>query len=221
MKNTLKTLSFQRTVPVTTVAQTSVKDQLDTILMNDPNKDLLEQTQHCFGNTDKSYFTVSTAARIKDLMESGLSPYKNEGSNTIVYAREVSRKAKYKNFAKHVVAMSSPDLMLGDLELDKEFQILIAITNSYHNRTCLHFDLILQLPYGRGLMLNVDLASHKIKHSRKKINPDSQNILEIVKEKIADEVLPFILTAKSTELTESEQKNFSKKNARKPLDTDR
>ena len=207
------TLSFRRAETLVSVNnELSVEDQLENLLQNDPQRALLEQKSHYYGNDNKSYYAVSSKEQMLDLMKAGLIPYKKTNSTTVVFGRENTRKKDLKNFAKHMVVFSSPFLMFGDSEMDKELNILISMTNSANNRACLHFDLILQRSYcDNGLMINLDLKSFKVKHSKKQINQDAKTMIKELQEKIISEVLPFLRDAKTTELTHDEQKRLARR----------
>lgn len=209
-----------------------VEDLVEKLIANDPNKELIEQ---CLPFPKKAtseedlltYHPSSTKENIIDMYKHGFEIFVQNRSNTIIWNKEQPRKRDpknpdkllYRNFETHQILFSSKELVFTDTELNKEFDIKVVLTNSFHRRKSHGFSLyIYKKNSKRGLYMAIPMTESEdekeitktaIRHSRKTIKEDLKEKILLMKTYIITDLQPLILSLKTTQLTKEEQKEFA------------
>jgi len=209
-----------------------VEDVVEKLVAKDPNRELIEQ---CLPFPKKAtseedlltYHPSSTKENIIDMYKHGFEIFVQNGSNTIIWNKEQPRKRDpknpekllYRNFETHQILFSSKELVFTDKELNKEFDIKVVLTNSFHRRTSHRFSLMIYKKNSkRGLYMSIpmtessdekEITKTAIRHSRTSIKEDLKEKITLMKTYIITDLQPLILSLKNTQLTKEEQKEFA------------
>tara|TARA_Y100000034_G_C6906825_1_gene421127 strand:- start:908 stop:1819 length:912 start_codon:yes stop_codon:yes gene_type:complete len=137
--------------------------------------------------------------------------FESKGFTSKIIAKENPRKGGgYEGYETHFIAFENPNLVIPNEELAKEITPRIYIKNSYHGRS--KFGVFIGLFRGwceNGLVFGDFSESLQFRH-RGVTEEDLELLLQNVKRKYEEEMIPYVLNLKGIKLSRDEQIAFAK-----------